>query len=189
MTTTRTPKRQTAAKQTASPATTAGRLDLPDHAPAKRSGRQTVWTPDRIAQVWPAILTHIANGGSVDAFCARDGAPCRDTVYKWVRELPGYAEEYTRAREMQGDTYADRVADVAGKVERGELDANAGRTAIDALKWLAAKRKPKVYGDRIDVNATSNVNVSVGWVIDLAPTPGDQAIDVTPSVPLVEGSK
>jgi len=40
-------------------------------------------------------------------------------------------------------------------VEKGELEPNAGRVAIDALKWSASKLKPREYGDRtrMDMNA------------------------------------
>jgi len=40
-------------------------------------------------------------------------------------------------------------------VEKGELEPNAGRVAIDALKWSASKLKPREYGDRsrVDMNA------------------------------------
>ncbi|MBP2290730.1 hypothetical protein [Azospirillum rugosum] len=148
------------------------RIDLPDHAAPKRP---RVWTPERRAEAWERLLQHITDGGSLDAFCALPDTPSKPTVYEWIRGDASLANEYARAREMQGDSYADQVADAAKKVLDGKLDAQAGRTAIDALKWLAAKRKPKVYGDRIDVNANVNANVAVGWVIDLS-----APADVTP---------
>lgn len=162
------------------------RLDLPDHAAPKRPGRPTVWTDERKAEVWDLLLVHITDGGSLDAFCERGDMPSKQTVYQWIRGCPAFADEYARAREIQGDSYADQVADAARKVLKGDLDAQAGRTAIDALKWLAGKRKPKVYGDRIDLNHSGNVGVA-GWVVDLT-----SPADVTPvldgtAVQVIEG--
>lgn len=70
---------------------------------------------------------------------------------KWLKEDDELAKQYARARESQGDVYADRVIDIAMKVERGEIEPNAGRVAMDAHKWAAGKRKPKVYGEKIDL--------------------------------------
>lgn len=147
-----------------SDATTTTGLDLPDHA---KPAKPRVWTPERRAEAWARLLDHIADGGSLDAFCALPDTPSKPTVYEWIRSSPDAANEYARAREVQGDSYADQVADAARKVMDGKMDAQAGRTVIDALKWLAGKRKPKVYGDRIDVNQTVTHNAPVGWVIDL----------------------
>ncbi|TWA83719.1 hypothetical protein FBZ85_101468 [Azospirillum brasilense] len=143
------------------------RINLPDHTAPKRP---RVWTPERRAEAWERLLQHIADGGSLDAFCALTDTPSKPTVFEWIRSDPQLANDYARAREVQGDSYADKVADAAQQVLDGKLDAQAGRTAIDALKWLAAKRKPKVYGDRIDANVNLNGNVQVGWVIDLSPS-------------------
>lgn len=134
--------------------------------------RRTVWTPQRRAEVWPNLLQHIAEGGSLEAWCKPDGRPSYNTVYEWIRQDEALSQEYARARELQGDSYADRVAEIAARVERGDLDPHAGRTAIDALKWLAAKRKPKVYGDRLDVGLQPGALGPVGWVINLSPPVG-----------------
>lgn len=78
--------------------------------------------------------------------------PATATVFRWLTNNEMFREQYTRAREDQGEADADRVGDLADKVARGLLDPAAGRVAIDALKWSAGKRLPKKYGDRIDLN-------------------------------------
>jgi hypothetical protein len=55
-------------------------------------------------------------------------------------------EQYAHAREAQGDIYADRVVDTAMDPT---IDPAVARVRIDALKWAAGKRKPKVYGDKV----------------------------------------
>jgi hypothetical protein len=66
---------------------------------------------------------------------------------------------YARAREDCADTLADKICDLARRVETGELDYNAGRVAIDALKWIASKLKPKAYGDRQAIEHQGEVKV------------------------------
>jgi len=54
---------------------------------------------------------------------------------------------YARAREDQADWHADEIVAIADT----ETDAAKARNRIDARKWKAAKLKPKVYGDRVNV--------------------------------------
>ncbi len=51
----------------------------------------------------------------------------------------------------------------------GKLDPNAARVAIDAYKWAAGKRKPKVYGDK----------VAIGGASDLPPIQTAKQLDVS----------
>lgn len=73
------------------------------------------------------------------------------TLSKWLMENEALAKQYTRAREAQGDIYADRVIDTAMDAS---LDPQVARVRIDALKWAAGKRKPKVYGDKVQTELT-----------------------------------
>ena len=57
------------------------------------------------------------------------------------------------------DTLADEIRSLAGDVIEGRLDPNAGRVAIDALKWTASKLKPKEYGERRQVEQRTEVSV------------------------------
>ena len=45
------------------------------------------------------------------------------------------------------------------RVLNGEVNPNAGRVAIDGLKWIAARMLPKRYGDRVDANLTGDIIV------------------------------
>lgn len=169
--------RRTDKRPDAQPDTSTG-LDLPDHAaPRHPGGRPVVWTPERIAEAQDAIVDLLANGHSIRAVCAMPDMPAWSTVREWLRSDAEFTTRYARAREAAADQLAARVVDIADKVAEGRLDAQAGRTAIDGYKWAAAKLKPSVYGDRIDVNANVNANVRVGYVIDLS----------EPAAPLIEG--
>lgn len=71
------------------------------------------------------------------------------SFYRFIEADKPAAEQYTRARERQGDFDADQVTDVAQKVAAGEIPPDAARVIIDAHKWSAGKRKPKAYGERV----------------------------------------
>ena len=42
----------------------------------------------------------------------------------------------------------------------GGLDPNAARVAIDAYKWSAGKRRPRRYGEKLEVENTGTVQVT-----------------------------
>ncbi len=48
------------------------------------------------------------------------------------------------------------------------IDPNTGRVLIDSIKWRASKLKPKVYGDRLEMDVNANIGVTV-TALDHAP--------------------
>lgn len=108
------------------------------------------------------ICGRLADGESLKAICADPEMPGRSTVYQWLVAQPAFADMYARAREEQADTLADEIVAIAdeadvstsgdGEEVRLQLDATAvarNRLRVDARKWVAAKLKPRKYGDRI----------------------------------------
>lgn len=82
--------------------------------------------------------------------------PSRQLIYDWLNPNHEnhdslFLDQYTQAREDQADLHADIIQEIARKVMKGKVDPAAGRVAIDALKWTAGKKKPKKYGDKIDI--------------------------------------
>lgn len=113
------------------------------------------------AAIADSLCELIATGNSlVRAIELTKGAPSYTTVINWLDSKPEFLANYTRAREVSGDYDADRIRDVSAKIERGEIEANAGRVVIDALKWSAGKRKPKVYGDKVAIEQSGTVTHS-----------------------------
>ena len=100
------------------------------------------------------ILARISQGESLVAILRDDGMPVYQTVMNWLDADPVLVDRYARAREASADADADRVKDVADRTLSGEYDPQAARVAIDALKWSAGKRKPKVYGDKLELGGT-----------------------------------
>lgn len=123
----------------------------------RRTGRPSTYDPAIAAR----ICQHIAEGKSVNSIQGKDGIPAFCTIYEWIGKYPDFAEMYTRAREDQADTMADQIVQIADdatndtiKDEKGNDRPNSewinrSRLRVDARKWVAAKLKPRKYGDKV----------------------------------------
>lgn len=111
------------------------------------------------------ICERLADGESLRSICADAAMPATSTVCKWLSQQAAFAEQYTRARELQADSLFDEILEIVddglndwverkgedgktlGWIENGEaLRRSALR--VDARKWMAGKLKPKKYGDK-----------------------------------------
>lgn len=104
-------------------------------------GRPSEFSDDAEA----AILKVISEGGTLDQ-AAEVAKVTRSTVCRWLQDDQQFRDKYVQAREDQGDWFADQIADLATGTGKEPADITA---RVNALKWLAAKRKPKVYGDKV----------------------------------------
>lgn len=74
------------------------------------------------------------------------------TVLYWIESKPEYAEQYARARASAADMFENDIIEAAQAVT--PETAAADRVKIDALKWVAARRAPKRYGDKLQQEVT-----------------------------------
>lgn len=100
------------------------------------------------------FCSRIALGRSLRSVVQDKDMPSHSAIYSWLGKHPEFAEHYARAKQDSGDADADKIEEVAEKVERGELDANAARVIIDAYKWTAGKKRPRKYGDKQQIENT-----------------------------------
>ena len=124
-------------------------------------GRPTKKTPELIDE----ICAWIASGKSLHSFCREHDDVNISTVMRWVSEDEAFRERYERAREASADSHYDRIVSLSEEVLSSPLvDHNRYKIAIDAMKWTAARMKPKKYGDRVEnVHANpdgSNLEIS-----------------------------
>lgn len=119
-----------------------------------------------------AICDRLANGLSLRAICRNKGMPSKTTVFKWLAQNSTFADQYARAREAQADLLVDEMVAIAdtpkigtktkrtadGKVEKTTGDmVEHRRLQIETRKWVAARMRPKKYGDKIDVEQKTTV--------------------------------
>ena len=117
-------------------------------------GRHSTYDPE----VADRICQGIAGGSSLVSILKEDDElPTYTTIMKWLKDFPEFADNYARAREDQADHDADKIGDIAERVVKGQVGPAAARVAIDAYKWAAGKRKPKVYGDKLAVGGASDL--------------------------------
>ena len=109
------------------------------------------------------ILKRIANGKSLRQ-AVRDRAEAlkikldAGDVVRWL--LKEYAEEYDEAREvgtalMEDDLITEGENSEHDFTDDGDIDHEAiarSRLKCDNLKWVMARRKPKRYGDQVNVS-------------------------------------
>lgn len=104
----------------------------------------------RVAAAWPVLLGAVASGANIGEACESQGVK-REHAYAYMLANPEARREWEHARELSADAYADRIASlIAGDMP----EPQSARVKLDALRWLAAKRNPRVYSDKqsIDLN-------------------------------------
>jgi hypothetical protein len=107
-------------------------------------------TRERITAAWPALLDRIAAGDPIgEAIKAAGFTGGQLRAYRALS--PEADSEWQRAKEESADALAD---DIRAEANNRTADPAFARVRIDALKWLASKRNPRVYNDKaqLDVN-------------------------------------
>jgi hypothetical protein len=121
--------------------------------PSKRKASGHVRFSPKIAD---EICERLANGESLMQMCKQPGLPHRGSIMRWLLsddpQYDAFRANYARAREMQAEVLADETIDIADatkRVRKSHVAIESARLRIDARKWLAAKMRPKKYGEKI----------------------------------------
>ena len=129
------------------------------------AGRPTDYTPE-LADL---VCARLAEGESMRSIGRDESMPCTTSLFKWLREIPEFAQQYAKAKEESADAMAEDSLDIAdnqleqplivdglplqidGKVVmvKDAVSVNHAKLRIDTRKWYASKLKPKKYGDRV----------------------------------------
>ena len=116
---------------------------------------------DYSQEVAAAICGRLSCGESLTKICKDEAMPAISTVYKWMMQNKEFSESYARAREEQADTLADEIVSIADDARNDtQVDEDGNRIVdfdhinraklrVDARKWVAAKLKPKAWGDKV----------------------------------------
>jgi hypothetical protein len=116
------------------------------------------------------LLDFIVGGGALNSFC-NDNGFSYTSVLRWIRKERERGDRYDAARSDRADFQAELIIEVARRdcsapvvdkdgnllgtvVDKGKV-AQA-RNEMDALKWVAARMKPKTWGDKIEVDHDFN---------------------------------
>jgi hypothetical protein len=135
---------------------------------AEKAGRPTVYSLELAAE----ICARLTEGEPLVKICRDEHIPSTTTVYRWLATNEPFRDLYARAREDQADTLADQIIDIADENPAtivGEEDGKEvvrvdsaaiahQRLRVDARKWIAAKLKPKKYGERVDHDHSGEID-------------------------------
>lgn len=147
------PKTKTKGKR-APPANTNGSTALIKVDAAKPAKRKS--PVPRSAEIEEIILEKLRDGGALKVICKTKGMPDESTVREWAMEDSPFAARYRRARELGYQKMAD---DLIALADDQGIEANSRRLMVDTRKWALAKALPKIYGDRLEVEAKAGIVV------------------------------
>ena len=102
------------------------------------------------AEVAKDICERVANGDTLQVIATSYNVSI-GTILNWATKEEN-TDNYARAREAAADLFESKIITRAETVT--PETAAADRVAIDALKWVAARRSPKKYGDKITQEVT-----------------------------------
>ena len=119
----------------------------------KKNGRPSKYTPELAKEICDAIST--SELGLVHLVDLHPHWPERATIFLWRRTQPGFSDMYTKAKEDQQEVSVEYMQEIMNEAhtyidrETGmkRVDVPMLRLKMDAIKWHAAKLKPRVYGD------------------------------------------
>ena len=115
-------------------------------------------------ELFDVICERIAEGESLRDICLDDEMPNRSTVFVWLKNVDGCADQYVHAREAQADKLFGEILNIADCVQHDvTLDKDGkeivnhdiiqrDRLRVDARKWMSGKLRPKVYGESSQVS-------------------------------------
>ena len=108
----------------------------------------------RRSDIAEEICRRVAEGASLASAC-RDAGVSSSAFRAWVRSDAALASRYADARADQADALADEIITIADT----EPDAIRARVRVEARRWVAAKLRPQVYGDRVDLHVQGSVDL------------------------------
>lgn len=110
-------------------------------------------TPEEIGKRVDSLCEQVAEGKTLRQISA--GMKLSVGMLLKMVAVPPYSEQYARAREAAADLFEADIITAAMAVT--PETAAADRVQIEALKWVAGRRAPKKYGDRIQQDVTVDV--------------------------------
>lgn len=114
------------------------------------------------------ICSQLSMGKSLRSVCKEEGMPSAQTIFNWFRTNKEFLEQYARAKQESADAMAEEILDISDDtsqdtiyIQKGKVEiamenkewVNRSKLRVDTRKWLMAKMKPKVYGEKLDLTS------------------------------------
>ena len=122
------------------------------------------------------ICDRLMDGESLKAICSEPEMPSKVTVCKWLNRLPEFANQYSRAREVQADGMVDEMLDISDDSQNDWMTKRGlqvpdneaiqrSKLRIDTRRWVASKMRPKKYGDKFGADAPAEGEENITRVV------------------------
>jgi hypothetical protein len=121
--------------------------------------------------IFDRICERIAEGESLREICEEKDMPARVNFIRWLEKHEALRNQYARARELQADHEFDEIKAIADLASVD--DVQVARLRVDTRKWRAGKLRPKVYGDKVDVEHGGTIKLE-GVTMGFVDVPGTQ---------------
>jgi hypothetical protein len=146
-----------------------------------------------IDEVWPDILNQINNGASLAKALSKSGMDY-STAKIHLKDNPELRQQYDEAVESRGDYLAEEIIAIADQEIPDQIDPKLAsawvtqqRNRIEARKWTASRLRPRVWGERMEVNV-SHAQISITNALERA-NKRLEVIDITPAQERLESPK
>ena len=133
-------------------------------------GHNLGYTEKEKNDIFDKIIENICNGLPVRQILKGENMPANNTLLEWIEERPEWAKRYARAKQESAEFDADNVNYIAELCLRGQVDPANARVAIDAYKWSSGKKKPKKYGDKLDLTSDGEAINTPTYILNVIET-------------------
>lgn len=114
----------------------------------KKCGRPTLYNEAVGQKICDLIAT---TDMGLRKICDNPDLPAYITITHWLlNDNHPFSKQYARAKEQQAEVLGDQIISIADEVKpTDKFSVEKAKLQVDARKFVAAKLKPKKWGDRI----------------------------------------
>ncbi len=140
--------------------------------PIKRAKREKAKELMETQDFWDQLWIHLGDGHSLRSFTGDGSIVPYSVLFDRIQKDPALNEKYELIRNARALANAERIEQLAEKVEMEQIDPNAAKVSIGARQWLAERMDAKRWGNRIqqDVKITDTTQLHLQAVRDLMRT-------------------
>lgn len=140
--------------------------------PIKRARRQKAQELMQSPDFWDQLWVHLGEGHSLRSFTGDGSIIPYSVLFDRIQKDPELNEKYELVRNARALANAERIEELATKVELEQIDPHAAKVSIGARQWLAERMDAKRWGNKIqqDIKLTDTTQLHLEAVRNLMRT-------------------
>lgn len=119
---------------------------------------------------YPAVLyaiNVIGQGNTLSEACDQSNISVA-TFRHWTNKDEQLQAMYDEAEQRSYDAMADALIKIDNHKIHGQSDPKMAKVISDNIKWVLGKRRPKEYGERVQIDTTISVDIAITTALDAA---------------------